>query len=245
MSIFTNYSDVLFAGFTDNIKTSDLLHKKHGLFLDILRQNHMPSTDILFVGFSPWCLALGDIKFKITEVSQQILDYLDVAQCNYEFKPLEDFCGSPKSVAVVVAADEYFTFAECDSDQLKLVQQLSAIASGIIITTLRDYKNQDYKDREFSQPIIVHATESDKIYLEHHEYSARDKNSSISTTYAISTDSPETTERFGPFHRRNMYFKQLARFSIDSGAKSFIIHKNLMYKSTIKKNYEHVITIKF
>ncbi|NBW58034.1 hypothetical protein EBR43_09720, partial [bacterium] len=60
-------------------------------------------------------------------------------------------------------------------------------------------------------------------------------------TYAIS----DHLETYGPFARRNMYFKQLAKFSMDAGAENFYVHKNLMYKSLIKKNYEHIITIKF
>jgi len=42
-----------------------------------------------------------------------------------------------------------------------------------------------------------------------------------------------------------MFFKQLAKFSIDAGAVNFLVHKNLMYKSLIKKNYEHVVSIQF
>ena len=49
----------------------------------------------------------------------------------------------------------------------------------------------------------------------------------------------------GPYNRRSMFFKQMAKFSIDAGAKEFYVHKNLMYKSLIKKNYEHVISISF
>jgi hypothetical protein len=49
----------------------------------------------------------------------------------------------------------------------------------------------------------------------------------------------------GPYARRAMFFKQLAKFSADAGAVGFSVHKNLMYKSLIKKNYEHVISIRF
>ena len=49
----------------------------------------------------------------------------------------------------------------------------------------------------------------------------------------------------GPYLRRALYFKQLAKFSHDAGAVGFNVHKNLMYKSLIKKNYEHVISIRF
>jgi hypothetical protein len=52
-------------------------------------------------------------------------------------------------------------------------------------------------------------------------------------------------EAWGPFARRAMFFKQLAKFSHDAGAVGYNVHKNLMYKSLIKKNYEHVISIRF
>ena len=68
-----------------------------------------------------------------------------------------------------------------------------------------------------------------------------DKNAYTGTIYEVSTQ----MQVYGPFHRRNMYFKQLAKFSLDNAAVNFYVHKNIMYKSTIKKNYEHIITIKF
>jgi hypothetical protein len=46
-------------------------------------------------------------------------------------------------------------------------------------------------------------------------------------------------------HRKTMYFKQMAKFCMDTGATDFLVHKNLMYKSLIKKNYEHVISVRF
>jgi len=61
--------------------------------------------------------------------------------------------------------------------------------------------------------------------------------------YEIGKDNSLTT--YGLFERRTMFFKQLAKFSMDAGAVNFLVHKNLMYKSLIKKNYEHVISIQF
>ena len=50
---------------------------------------------------------------------------------------------------------------------------------------------------------------------------------------------------YGVFERRTMFFKQLAKFSMDAGAMNFLVHKNIMYKSALKKNYEHVVSIQF
>jgi len=61
--------------------------------------------------------------------------------------------------------------------------------------------------------------------------------------YEINAANALTT--YGVFQRRTMFFKQLAKFSMDAGAVNFLVHKNLMYKSLIKKNYEHVVSIQF
>ena len=184
-------------------------------------------------------LAMGDKPFRVAEASDKVIDWLKTQGCDCELVDVINVV--PKSSSIVVATDEYFTFAETDQEQRLLVDQLSQVARNLIVTTLRDYKNQDYKDREFSQPLVISGDTENVIYLEYYKYDFQDKNSSTSTTYAIS----DKLETYGPFARRNMYFKQLAKFSMDAGAETFYVHKNLMYKSLIKKNYEHIITIKF
>ena len=240
MSSFIQYNDVILDGFTSNSKRNDIVNKKRDLLDSILGHYQLKPTDILFVGFSPWCLGLTNQEFAITEVSNKVLEFLDKQDCKYTHFDLDDL--SNKKYSIIIASDEYFTFASTDLEQRSLVDKLSKLTSGIIITTLRDYKNQDFKDREFSQPIMIKNQEEGKIFLEHFEYDIKDKNSSVSKTFVIND---ETSTMFGPFARRNMYFKQLAKFSMDAGANSFFVHKILMYKSIIKKNYEHIITIKF
>lgn len=240
MSSFTQYSNILLNGFASNPKSFDVINKKRDLLEDVLYHYGLDASNILFVGFSPWCLGLNNQSFTITEVSDEVTAYLTQQECNFRYEKLENL--QPKQYKIVVAADEYFTFADSDQGQRDLVDQLARLATGIIVTTLRDYKNQDFKDREFSQPIMIRGTQTNKIFLEHYDYDIRDKNASTSCTYIIDGESNST---HGPFARRNMYFKQLAKFSLDAGANNFYVHKNLMYKSVIKKNYEHVITIKF
>lgn len=242
MSSFLKYSNILLDGFTSNPKLSDIINKKRDLLTDVLYHYGLLADNILFVGFSPWCLSLDNTPFTITEVGDEVLEYLTLNNCNFQFKPLADLAQSPKQYSIIIAADEYFTFANSDQDQRDLVDHLAKIAKDLIITTLRDYKNQDFKDREFSQPIMIRGTDTNRVFLEHYNYDIKDKNASTSLTYVINGTA---CDAHGPFARRNMYFKQLAKFSLDAGAQNFYVHKNLMYKSVIKKNYEHVITIKF
>ena len=81
-------------------------------------------------------------------------------------------------------------------------------------------------------------------FLESHDWDLRDRSSWKTTVYGINQTSNQL-ETYGTFNRRTMYFKQLAKFSLDAGANNFLVHKNLMYKGLTKRNYEHVISITF
>jgi hypothetical protein len=116
------------------------------------------------------------------------------------------------------------------------------LATAFVVSTIRDYKNQDYKDREFSQPVSVRNGKDTRIFLENHNWDLKDRTLWDTMIYEIEGSSLKT---YGMFDRRTMFFKQLAKFSMDAGAVNFLVHKNLMYKSLIKKNYEHVVSIQF
>jgi hypothetical protein len=119
-----------------------------------------------------------------------------------------------------------------------------SLARDLVISTVRDYKNQEYKDREYSQPVLSRNGNAKFTYLESHDWDIKDRASWKTTVFEIDQTAGELTT-YGPFDRRTMYFKQLAKFSLDNGASNFIVHKNLMYKGLVKKNYEHVISITF
>ena len=180
MSLFIQYSNILLEGFSNNPKSVDVINKKRDLLEDILDHYNLDTDDLLFIGFSPWCLALDRKSFTITEVDETVLKYLDGEDCNYTFKPLSELLLDSKKFNAVLAVDEYFTFADSDQGQRQLVDQLAKLTAGVIVTTLRDYKNQDFKDREFSQPIMIRGKDSDRIFLEHYEYDLKDKNASTS-----------------------------------------------------------------
>jgi hypothetical protein len=185
---------------------------------------------------------VGDIA--VTEISAEAqkslidrgvkfryIDYVDLHKCQKEFD-------------VVVALDEYFTFAQSDMEQQHQIKLFCSLAREFLISTLKDYKNQDYKDREYSQPVLVRSGLSKTTYIESHDWDLKDRASWKTAVYEIDQSINELTTH-GPFSRRTMYFKQLAKFSLDSGASNFLVHKNLMYKSLVKRNYEHVISITF
>ena len=103
-------------------------------------------------------------------------------------------------------------------------------------------KNQDFKEREYSQPAIIKNNNTLTAFTEIHNWDTKDKNVWNTAVYQLSDMQSQCK---GIFTRRSLFFKQLAKFSMDNGATDFLVHKNLMYKSLIKKNYEHGISICF
>lgn len=244
MSDFATLSDVNLLAFKNNNRSNDVVVKKQEIVNTLAQYYNLSPSQPLFVGFSSFVMAGYPAEIAITSVGQEVLDYLTEQKVKYRYIPEIELINYRKRFDVVVVADEYFTYADSDQTQKDLVGQISSLATDYVITTLRDYKNQDYKDREFSQPSIVRNSDASTVFLESHAWSQQDRANWVSTIYAINQTTQSLTT-FGDFTRRTMYFKQLANFSNAAGATDFVVHKNLMYKGLIKKNYEHVITITF
>lgn len=237
---FEKYSDILLDAFQSNSKSDDLIAKKQEIIENLFHHFNLEVKSVLFIGFSPTILRANYKKVFVTEVSATTIDYISKHNTSVQFIPLADI--KSYKFDVTIAVDEFLTFALSDTEQKELISNISAITNKLFITTLKDYKNQDFKDREFSQPITLRKNNDKKIYFEHYEYDQNDRNSYNGTNYIIDGDGVAV---IGPFTRRSMYFKQLAKFSFDNGAQAFLVHQNLMHKSIIKKNYEHIITIRF
>jgi len=188
--------------------TRDLTAKKQEILSRLVTKK---DAKILFVGFNPLCLGLDN--FGITEVDEPVLEFL--RKQGKTFTEVELTNTQPWDY--VLAMDEYYTFSESDEEQQQKIRVLSAVTSSRLITTLRDYKNLNYRDKEFSMPVSVVNDTDRTIYLEVH----------------------------GPYKRMPMYFKQLAKFSMDGGAKAFLVQKNMMWKGLIRRNFEHVISIEY
>jgi len=237
MQSFIDYSDIIFDAFCLHSKTKDIVDRKQEILTKIQEHYNQGATTILFVGFNPAILACPVDNIYVAEVSDRVLVWLQENN-----KRVTLFKNEPMKFDIVVAFDEYLTFADTEDQQKYLVDNLCNLSTGLVITTVKDYKNQEFKDREYSQPAIIKANNRMTAFTEIHDWDQTDKNSWSTMVYELQgTD----TKCHGVYRRRALYFKQLAKFTLDKGAAGFLVHKNLMYKSLIKKNYEHVISIHF
>ena len=237
MSQFGNYTEIVFDAFCLHNKHKEIIDRKQEILDKISEFYNVAPESYLFIGFNPAILSVRASEIFVTEVSDKILEWLK--QHRPEIKLFEEL----RTFDCVVAVDEYFTFAKTDKEQSELIASACKLTNSLLITTVKDYKNQDFKDREYSQPALVRGAGSLVTYVEIHDWSQIDRNSFVTSTYKLSDQS--STSLLATSQRRPLYFKQMAKFCLDAGATDFLVHKNLMFKSLIKKNYEHVISVQF
>jgi len=241
---FIQVGDANLLAFKHNSRRLDAVAKKQEILDSIGLYHNMIPNRVLCVGFSSFLFARYQQPVSVIDISSEAQAYLTDQGIQFNYIAREDLDRYYKKFDAVIAVDEYFTYADSDQDQRDQVEKICNLAQEYVITTLRDYKNQDYRDREFSQPSLIRDTDDSIIFLESHQWDLRDRSKWNSVIYAIG-QSRNSLETFGLFNRRTMYFKQLANFSATSGAVGFSVHKDLMYKGLTKRNYEHVITVKF
>ena len=195
----------------------------------------------LFVGFNPLILSFDEPVF-VTEVDEHAQAYLTANKVDFTVIERGDLPQYFKHFDCVIALDEYTTFAESEQAQKNTINLLCDITKSLLITTIRDYKNQDFKDKEFSSPVAFKGGQGNKIFFEYHNYCNEDRYSWHSSVYELTG---EHAVFRGIFDRRTMFFKQLAKFTLDNQARKFLVHKNLMHKGFMRRNYEHVVGIEF
>jgi hypothetical protein len=143
---------------------------------------------------------------------------------------------------VVIALDEYFTYADSEDQQRELMDHLVKFVDGWLITTLQDYKNFAPHKKNQIDALSINS-EHNYIVLENSIADRIDKQVWDHYFYCIQDHNDLMT--IGPMKRRTMYFKQLAKYSSNAGSKQYVIQKNLLYKGFFSKNFEHIITVKF
>ena len=241
---FASYTDAVLAALKTNLRFDDVIARKQEILDGVYRTENLTPTSVLFVGFNPAIISCKAKTIAVTEISDDAQEFLRSNNVKFDYIDSVDLNKFAKQFQCVIAMEEYFTFADSDQAQQDKIFNICKLATCFVISTVRDYKNQDFKEREFSSPALVKSGKDATIFLESHEWDLKDRTRWNTVVYEINrTDSSMKT--YGEFQRRTMFFKQLAKFSMDSGAVNFLVHKNLMYKSLIKKNYEHVISIQF
>lgn len=237
MNDYFEYNQILAQAFAANHRSTELIAKKQELLEQVYQFHRINPLTVLFLGFNPAIYHSSKIKSYVLGMTNSQLESLQSIPDNCSV--IDNIRQLSEPVDAVVAFDEYFTFVTDEQQQRNMLSQLKSLTRGPVITSLRDYKNQDFRDREFSFPSIVRQPNDTRIYLEYHDHGSGSRVQWQNHVYEIHNNKLTS---HGPYGRQTVYFKQLAKFAADAGFTEFVIHKNLMYKSPIRKNYEHVIS---
>lgn len=237
MNNFTQYNLEIFNAFCAHQKKQDIVDKKRQIIKSVEEfYNHVSDT-YLFIGFNPAIMDMHhNKKIYVCEIDPIVDRWFKDNHVNVTVVDTID-----KHYDCVVATEEYLTFVQTENDQIEKIKFLCDTSNEMLITTVKDYKNQDFKEREYSQPAVIRNNEL-MAYVEMHDWSFQDRNAWKSYLYKLEK---LNSVCLGEWARRTLYFKQFAKFAYDNGASDFLVHKNIMYKSILKKNYEHVISVRF
>jgi len=225
------------------------INAKLELFDEVLATHDLQYDSVLFVGFSPWCFTDKFKKVFITCLTDEAAEFLHKHNVEFTRLTYDEVLSGEDSYECVVAIDEFTTFAGNEAEQRALVNLISDCTDKLLITTLRDYKNTTFKEKEFSSPDPTYRNSEvkecpAKIITEYHNYNfiPTDRYAWKCKVYELTGDE---MMYHGGFTRRAMFFKQLAKFASDAGSTHFLVHKGAMYKSLARRDHEYIIGITF
>ena len=159
---FESYTDCLLRAFILHNKPNEVLKRKKEIVDEVARFHNYTPTSVLYLGFNPLILVDNSKKIFITEISESAKEYLKSNNIKFtflEYNKLQNY-----KFDSIIALDEYFTFARTDNEQKDKVTEICKLVNEYVITTCKDYKNQEFKDKEFSIPALIKNSQSDNVY---------------------------------------------------------------------------------
>ena len=202
----------------------------------------IPNTTFLVLGpnIIPWGLYKlgGDVT-----VIDGITNYGNVdCKCKHYDGELADFVAQGIKFDYVIGPDEILTYANDENEQKQMLSMISKIADKSFITTIKDYKNMYSNQRYFEEPFVLRTDKGDAIVVRKREWDQVDRQAWIQENFIIHNEKLYICETY---KRRTMYFKQLAKFTSDAGAKKFSVDKKTMYKALFRKEFEYIVVVTF
>jgi hypothetical protein len=218
-----------------------LAETKTQTLLQACGQSHAASNGhtYLVIGESVVAHGLANLGYDVTVVEGLEGDHPNLKTIKGS---VQDIIDSGVVFDYVIALDEWLCNAKNEQEQLEKIKTLPRIAKRGFYTSVKDYKNMGSRDRFFEEPFELRTNSGNCIILRQRDWDRNDRQAWIQRNYVIQNDNLQVIE---PKHCRTMYFKQLAKFSHDAGAKDFQVDKKLMYKPLFSKSFEYIVYISF
>jgi len=218
-----------------------LADTKTQTLLQACGQQHKPSDGFkyLVIGESVVAHGLANLGYDVSSIEGIETDHPNLKNHSSSF---EELLSSGAQFDYVIALDEWLCTAKTEQEQINKITSLPQIALKGFYTSVKDYKNMSSRDRFFEEPFDLKSDNGNCIIVRKRDWDSNDRQAWIQRNYVIQNDNLQVIE---PRHCRTMYFKQLAKFSHDAGAKDFRVDKKLMYKPLFSKAFEYIVYISF
>lgn len=192
------------------------------------------ARSIAFLNYNPIIEELAKLNYRILLVEDQkelvqnsSIEFFDLHNCSRKFD-------------IVIGLDEYLTYFATEQDQKNQLAAIKNICQGYFITSLVDYKNAaPYR----KTPTEIVENRNNNILIENHVSNIVDKQAW--TTYYYFIQNQTDFNVTGPYQRRTLYFKQLAKYVSDLNSSHYAVQKDELYKGFAKRYWEHIITVGF
>ena len=218
-----------------------LADTKTQTLLSACGQAHQPTDQFtyLVIGESIVAHGLANLGYNVATIQGIPSEYPNLVNHS---GGLEELVASGASYDYVIAPDEWLCVANTEKEQIDKINILPQIAKRGFYTTVKDYKNMSSRDRFFEETFELKTDSGNCIIVRKRDWDSNDRQAWIQRNYVIQNDNLQVIE---PKNCRTMYFKQLAKFSHDAGAKDFQVDKKLMYKPLFSKAFEYIVYISF
>jgi len=247
------YNAIVKVMVTNPKKTLEIAEVKTSIIDGIIGHQEDPSkVKVLSLGCNLVTMGLAQRKFDVTTVFNtdiceevygpgMVFEGLNI-KINKGPDSLVEQIAQGNTYDVVLGLDQLMTYCSSEDEQKALIGHIAKVTKGTFITSLVDFKNQTSQSRMSDLPLTINIEGKQNLFVNHRTWNVQDKQSYINNWLWIEEDELKGTSQT---KRRTMFFKQLAKFTTDSGATGFTVHKNVFYKPLINKTFEHVISIKY
>ena len=226
----------------NTVKTfSSLADTKANTLLSACNQNHDHKNQLKYLVIGPSVVAHGLANLGYTV---DCIDGIEMKHTNLTnlSSSVQDLIDSGVKYDYVIALDEWLCRAETEQQQIDKINIMPELATRGFYTSVKDYKNMSSRDRFFEENFELKSDAGNCIIIRKRDWNQQDRQAWTQKNYIIQNDDLTVIE---PVQCRTMYFKQLAKFSSDAGAKDFQVDKKLMYKPLFSKSFEYIVYISF
>ena len=126
MTTFEDYGNCLLQSLKDNPKIKDFAEKKNEIISEVINYYRLDhDLSVLFVGFNPAILACSFNDITVTCVDAETLEWLQKKNNQIKYIDFKDGYANHKW-DVVIAVDEFFTYADSDDAQKIAIKKFSS-----------------------------------------------------------------------------------------------------------------------